>query len=142
MKKKKLDSEYEVDFILLGLVCSKKEHRLAWYLNESLRISLIKQKDIRIGFSDNTSILISNLVHKAAHQRIELLQNRLLSDAHPKYKFLLPELNQFDYLLKVGDEAEELNSENVNVIIKEIPIVEYVMKLNFDDLKSKENLLY
>ncbi|MBC6401266.1 MAG: IPExxxVDY family protein [Ekhidna sp.] len=142
MKKNKLDSKYEVDFELLGLVCNKKEYKLAWHLNESLRISLIKQKDIRIDFSDNTSILISNFLYKADHQQIELLQNRLLFNTHPKYKFLLPELNQFDYLLKIGDEVEELNSENVSVIIKEIPIVEYVMRFNFDNLKSKDNLLY
>ena len=142
MKKKKLDSEYEVDFELLGLVCNKKEYKLAWCLNESLKISLIKQQDIRIEFSNNISISISNFLYKAEHQKIELLRNRLLANAYPKYSFLLPELNQFDYLLKISDEVEELNSENVSAIIKEIPIIEYVIRLSFDDLKSKENLLY
>lgn len=142
MKKNKLESEYEVDFELIGIVSNKKEYKLAWYLNEALDIKLVKQEDIRIEFADHTSILISNFLHAGAHHQIELLQNKLLASAHPKYKFLIPELNQFDYLLKIRDEVEELSSENVSVIIKEIPIIEYAMRLNFDHLKSKENLLY
>jgi len=142
MKKNKLESEYKVDFELVGMVCTKKEYKLAWYLNEALNMSFVKQEDIRIEFSDNTSMLISNFKAKGAHHSIELLQNRLLSSAHPKYKYLLPELSKFDYLLKIKDEALELTSENVSVIIREIPIIEYVMRLNFDHLKSIENLFY
>ena len=142
MKKNKLESEYEVDFELLGIVCNKKEYKLAWYLNEALGMNLIKQEDVRIVFADNTSILISHFLHRGAYHSIELLNNKLLSTVHPKYKFLLPELSQFDYLLKIRDEADEWTSENVSVRIREIPIIEYVLKLNFEDLKSKENLLY
>ena len=58
MKKNKLESEFEVDFLLLGLVCNKKEYKLAWYLNELLKINMVKQEDVRIEFSDNTFILI------------------------------------------------------------------------------------
>jgi len=142
MKKNKLESEYEVDFELVGIVCTKKEYKLGWYLNDALKINLVKQEDIRIEFSNNTSILISNFLCRGAHHSIELISNRLLASSGPQHKFLIPELSQFDYLLKIRDEAGELTSENVSVIIRGIPIIEYVMRLNFDQLKSKENLLY
>lgn len=142
MKKNRLESDYEVDFELLGIVCNKKEYKLAWHLNEAFNINLLKQEDIRIEYADNTSILISNYLYKGTHHSLELLKNKLVASAHPKFKLLIPELNQFDYLLKIRDEAGELTIENVSVIIKEIPIIEYAMRLNFDHLKSKENLLY
>lgn len=142
MKKNKLEGGYEVDFGLLGLVCNKKEYKLAWYLNQALSINLIKQEDIRIEFSDYSSILISNYKYESEVVSVELLQNKLVSSGNIKNQLLVPELKQFDYFLKVTDVTEELKAENVSVIIKEIPIIEYTLRLNFDSLKSKENLLF
>ena len=142
MKKNKLDDGYAIDFELFGLVCNKKEYKLAWYLNHALDISLIKQADIKIEYADNTSILISNYVYETDFISIELLQNKLVGSGNLKSKLLMPELKQFDFLLKFRDQTEELTSENVNGIIKNIPVIEYAMRLKFDSLKSKENLIY
>lgn len=142
MKKNKLDDGYAVDFELFGLVCNKKEYKLAWHLNQALDISLIKQADIKIEYADNTSILISNYIYETDFVSIELLQNKLVGSGNLKSKLLMPELKQFDFLLKFRDQTEELTSENVNGIIKNISIIEYAMRLKFDSLKSKENLIY
>lgn len=142
MKKNKLDGGYSIDFELIGLVCNKKEYKLAWYLNQAMDISLVKQDDIKIEYADNTSILISNYLYETDYQIIELLQNKLVGSGSLTKQLLMPELKQFDYLLKFKDDTDEWTSENVNGIIKEIPIIEYAVKLNFDSLKSKENLLY
>ncbi|MFK7952992.1 MAG: IPExxxVDY family protein [Ekhidna sp.] len=141
MKKNKLESSYDFDFYLIGIVCNKKEYKLAWHLNESLGISLEKQKDIRIEFANNTSILISNFLYESEFVQIELLQNKLVAGGL-KNQLLLPEAKQFDFFFKFKDDTDELTFENVSVIIRDIPIIEYTMKLNFDHLKSKENLLY
>ncbi len=142
MKKNKLTSDFDLDFELLGLVCNKKEYKLAWHINQVLGFNLVKQDDVKIEFSDLSSILISNCKYQTEHMSFELLQNKLMASANPKFKYLIPELSQFDYLIKLKDMSGELTSENVTVILKEIPIVEYVMRLTFDHLKSKENLLY
>lgn len=142
MKKNKLESEYEFDFDLIGIVCNKKEYKLAWHLNEVLGIELMKQKDIKIEFANNTSILISNFLYESEFVQIELLQNKLVSGGSVKNQFLLPELKQFDFFIKFKDETDELNSENVSASIRDITIIEYSMRLNFDTIKSKENLLY
>lgn len=142
MKKNKLDNTYTFDFDLIGIVCNQKEYKLAWHLNQALQIDLAKQEDAKIAFSDHTSILISSLIHKGPHHSVSLVQNKLSASASHKYKYLIPECSQFDYLLKIQDETKELTAENVAVRIKRIPIVEYSLRLNFDQLKSKENLLY
>ncbi|MEQ9468373.1 MAG: IPExxxVDY family protein [Ekhidna sp.] len=142
MKKNRLDEGYAIDFELFGLVCNKKEYKLAWYLNQALKISLVKQDEIKIEYADNTSILISNYRYETEYLTIELLQNRLVGGRSGQNQLLMPELKQFDYLLKFKDDTDGLTSENVNAIIKEITIIEYAVRLNFDNLKSKENLLY
>ena len=142
MKKTKLDGGYIIDFELFGLVCNKKEYKLAWHLNNALDISLKKQEDIKIEYADNTAILISNFAFETDYLFFELLQNKLIGSGNLKNQLLMPELKQFDYLLKFKDETDEITSESVNTIIKDIPIIEYAMRLNFETLKSKENLLY
>lgn len=142
MKKNKLDLTYEFDFELAGIVCNKKEYKLAWYLNNGLSINLAKQPDIRIEFSNQPSILISNLKYETEFLDISLLQNKLVASGGNKPQFLLPEAKQFDFLLKLKDETNELSIANVCATIRDFPLVEYVTKLNFDSLKSKENLLY
>lgn len=142
MRKKKLDLTYEFNFDLAGIVSNKKEYKLAWHLNAKLGISLAKQQDIRIEFSNQAPILISNFRFETEFLYIEMLQNKLLSGGGSKPQFLMPEFKQFDYLLKLRDETGEMTIANVCTIIREIALVEYVSQLNFDQLKSKENLLY
>ncbi|MEP5612717.1 MAG: IPExxxVDY family protein [Cyclobacteriaceae bacterium] len=142
MKKNRLDLIYEFDFELAGIVCNKKEYKLAWHINSVLEISLAKKEDIKIEFSNRPTILISNCKYETEFIEIELLRNKLITSGSSKPQFLLPELKQFDYLLKLKDATGELSAANVCVNIREIPLVEYVSRLNFDELKSKENLLY
>lgn len=142
MKKNKLSGNFEIDFDLYGLVSNAREYKLAWHLNNEFEITLSKQEDIRIEFSDRSSILISQYLYETEHLKIELLQNKLVAQGSGKNKHLIPELSQFDYLLKYRDSTGETHSENIILRIKELSLVEFVVRLNFGDLKSKENLLY
>jgi len=142
MKKNKLESEYEIDFDLIGLVYNGKAYKLAWHLNKCLGINLVKKEDIRIEFFNHTSILVSNFKFETDYVIVELLQNKLVAHNNMKSSLLVPELKQIDYFLKVKDATGELTSENVNAIIKQISIIEYALSLNFESLRSKENLLY
>lgn len=142
MKKNRLDLVYEFDFELAGIVCNKKEYKLAWHLNSVLGTTLKKEEDIKIEFSNQPAMIISNFNYQTEFVEMSLLQNKLLSSGGNKPQFLLSELKQFDFLLKLRDSTGELAIENVCADIRTIPLVEYVAKLNFEELKSKENLLY
>ena len=142
MKKNKLEESYTVDFNLLGVVCNKKEYQLAWHLNKVAKITLIKQEDIKIEYANKSNSLVSNLKHETDFFLFELLQNRLIGDDKSLKKFLLPELKEFDYLIKYRDDTEMTTPESINEILKRISIVDYSMILNFETLKSKENFFY
>ena len=142
MKKSKLEGSIEIDFDLYGLVSNAKEYKLAWNLNNALDLGLSKQDDIQIEFSDKSTILISCYLHQTDNVKVELLQNKLISKGAKRNQYLMPELSQFDFLLKCRDLTGEMTSENVIGLIRNLSVAEYIVKLNFDDLKSKENLLY
>ncbi|MEM6643065.1 MAG: IPExxxVDY family protein [Bacteroidota bacterium] len=142
MKKNRLVSEFKVDFDLYGIVCNVKDYKLAWFINSKLNLSLVKQEEVSLEFSDHSVILFSTFKHQTSATCIELVQNKLVGQGASRSRHLVPELAQFDYLLKWKDESEELSSEMISEAIKDISLVEYVARLNFEDLKSKENLLY
>ncbi len=142
MIKNKLIATYDFDFDLVGIVCNKKEYKLAWYLNGALGIELSKQKDIEIEFSKSLSILISAFKYETEFICAELLRNRLVSGGNQPMNILMPELKQFDYLFKFRDVMQEFSVDKILDIIKKTSLIEYAVRLNFDNLKSKENLLY
>jgi hypothetical protein len=142
MKTNKLDVAYQFDYHLFGVVSNVKDFKLAWYLNERLTIDLKKQDDIRIEFNDQSFMLIANYRFENDVISFEVLKNKLINKSDFKYQLLIPELKQFDYLIKFKDLSDELSQDDLLSILKEIPVIEYVMLLNFDNLKSKENLLY
>ena len=77
MKKNKLNLTYEFDFELAGIVCNQKEYKLAWYLNAALNCDLIKQPDIRIEFSNKSSLIISNFKYETEFTELVLLKNKI-----------------------------------------------------------------
>ena len=50
MKPIKLVVEYDFDFEIIGLITSLKGHKLAWMINNALKIELRKEEDINIDF--------------------------------------------------------------------------------------------
>jgi hypothetical protein len=142
MKKSKLQSSYEYDFELLGLVSNAREHKLAWYLNQIPLFHFVKKQDIRIEFADNSSISISNFLSQNLHHQYTLLKNKLIISNQPKHKYVLPELSRFDYLLKFKVLVDDFDTDQLISSIKSIPVVEYVVKLELNKIKLKENLLY
>lgn len=142
MKKTKLESSYEYDFELLGIVSNAREHKLAWYLNQYPFFHFVKKQDIRIEFADDASISISNYLSENQYHQYTLLKNRLILSNQPKHQFVLSELSRFDYLLKFKVLVDDFDTDQLISSIKNIPVIEYVVKLDLNKIKLKENLLY
>lgn len=140
--KTKLDAHYDYDFDLIGIVSSAKEYVLAWHFNKSSFLHFIKTEDIKIEFKDQSQILISNFIFESEFVRVLLLRNKLLSSNSKLNKHLIPELQQFDYLIQFKTEMDEPTVNEVLDIARSIPLVQYVMKLDIEKIKQKENLLF
>ena len=142
MKKNRLKTVFPFDFELIGIVSSAKEYKLAWHLNQSHLFQLKKAEDIKIDFEHNGQIRVSVLSEETEYSKAYLLRNKLISSNTPANQFLIPELQRFDYLLKLSNQTTENWAKEVIEEIKHIPIIDYVLTVSVDKLKLKENLLF
>jgi len=145
MKRARLIIEHEYEFEVLGLVSSVKEYKLAWFINKKLDINMVKQEDISFHFTKKDQIVISNYLYKIEHSSFLLLKNRsypidnLIPDKNP---WLLPEVWQYDYIIRLKGNINSMSVDNILNEIKSLPIVQYICKLNIESLRSKENLIF
>lgn len=139
---KKLSNKYEIDFQLFGLVCPSKEYKVCWHIDRVMEISLEKAKDSQISLNDGSSLQISNYLFENEYIFLVVIRNKLISGINVPHQLLIPELIQFDYLIKLKDNTGTLSKSEVLEKLRSIPIVSYCTDINFDKLKSKENLLF
>lgn len=140
--KTKLDPEYQYDFDLIGIVSSARDYTLAWHFNENSFLHFVKGDDIEIEFKNQSRIIISNFVFESEFVRVLLLRNKLLTSNTKLNQYIIPELQRFDYLIQMKAETDEPNAAQVIEIARTIPLVQYVMKLDTEKIKNKENLLF
>jgi len=142
LKASKLVIEYEFDFGLIAIASAVKEFKLAWHLNQSLGLQLVKQQDEDLIFTKNRRILISNFLFETEYVSFRLLKNKAVeSEGIPK-PYLVAELKQYDFLLKIEGENFELEIEKAFLNLKKIPVIQLVEKVSPNILQSKENLLF
>lgn len=140
MKKSTLQVAIKYEFDLLGLVAPVKDYKMAWLINKSLGLNLIKVEDCRIEFLNQPDLIISQYLLKKDHGYIQLLRNRSYSNAGLA-RYLVPELKSLDYFMVLQDYTSEMN---INSYIEELStnsLIQNVVKLDITKLKSKENLL-
>ncbi len=142
MKKTRLQIEYDYDFFLLGIVTAVKEYKLAWYLNDALGVDLTKQEDIVIPKVDTNNLTISNLMFKTEHATIRLIGNRSVEESSDIKSNLLPELQNFTHFFVLQDESEAFDKIALMDQLKSIEIIDYVVAIEPEKLKNKDNLIF
>jgi hypothetical protein len=138
MKKNRLEIEYSYDFELLGLTTSVKSYKLAWELNRSLNIRLVKKADLVIQTRLN-QITYSFHAHESAVNTLRLFKNRPNETAQSK-SLLVPEYPHGDFILMI--QGEEHQSKRFQEELKNIPSIELVAFIPLDALKSKDNFIF
>ena len=140
MKKSTLQVAIKYEFDLIGLVAPVKDYKMAWLINKSLGLNLIKVEDFRLEFLNQPDLIISQYLLKKEHGFIQLLRNRSYSKAGLA-RYLVPELKSLDYFMVLQDYTSEMN---INAYIEDLSmnsLIQNVVKLDITKLKSKENLL-
>ncbi|MEQ9302333.1 MAG: IPExxxVDY family protein [Marinoscillum sp.] len=142
MKKNRLPSEYPFDFELIGIVSSAREYKLAWHLNQLHEFHLVKVDDIKIEFSDNKQIRVSILEDVNEFNKVHLIKNKLVSSNSSINQYLVPELQQFDYLIKMSSQTQENWANELLLRLKNIPAIDYSLQIDISRIKMKDNLLF
>ena len=142
MAKNKLIIEYEYDFSLFGINSISKDYRLAWLMNKYLDLHLRKEEDIKISFLNDENLVISNYLYETEHAQLRMLKNKSEDRKSDKMSYLIPELNKFDYLIMKNGRIGDLSDQELLREVQKIKEVQYIVALDIDKLKSKENLIF
>lgn len=136
MAKFKLEIEDDYGFEVFAISSHVNNYRLAWGLNKYLNWNLIRKSDVVIkSGSAQSEFSLFEFDYEEESMFISLLNNA--SDSG----FLLPEYQQFDFILKI--EGLEHNPDNhIHSGLRKIPFIQTFVNLDIDSIKSKHNLLY
>lgn len=142
MSTTKLVIDYEYDFELYGIVAPVKEYKLAWLLNNKFGWNLKKSKDIEVDFLNDGLLAISNFSQENEFSFFRLFKNQSICSQKVKAPHLLPEVKQFDFLLQLeGEVLSDLEESYLTNSVRDISEVQFITKLDVNNLKSKDNLL-
>ncbi|GAA4372791.1 IPExxxVDY family protein [Hymenobacter koreensis] len=142
MKTFTLECDYDCDFDLFGVVSSSRDHKLAWALNQALRLRLVKQQDIIYDLLNRGRLVISNYLHATETATLRLLRNRSVDPSPLKKPFLAPDIKEYDYLIQVTNGTGSLDADALMEQLAALPLVQYVCRFDPNALKFKENFQF
>ena len=141
MKKQRLLVDFEFDFDVIGIVSTYKDYKLAWNINNRLNIDLSREKDITIKFVDN-ELVVSHFKYSTESSEMQLLRNKSYELSGGENQYLIPEMQQIDYFVLIQGEVAGHNEGEIQQILKRTAGIEFVMKVEIEKLKSRENFIF
>jgi hypothetical protein len=140
MKKSKLIIEYNFDFELLGILSPARGYKLAWEINQVLKIQLVKQPDLVVGFKNNEEKNFSFYAYETQLNRLKLFKNKPSEQESGKY-FLIPEFPHYDFIILAAME-EQYAHQHLIQLIRSISAIQLVASIPLEGLKSKSNFIF
>lgn len=134
MSKTRLKVEYDFDFCLLGIVCSEKDFRLCWMLNNQLGLKLVKVEDHTSGAGKH-SLFSSN-------DEALMREHYLVVNKADTGKLLLEEHQHTDYFIIIKGEITDEEKKYFAEQIKKLNSVSAAYIIDAEMLKSKQNLIF
>lgn len=143
MSKEWLDDFYSFDFELLAVIAPVKEFKLAWEIEKLLEIPIVKEEDLILEFNNASELRVSNFLYQKEFGVIRLLKNKAVEAKGKSLEpYLIPEAKQFDFfLLLEGTYIDDI--EHITEGLTQLTtVVQFVKRIQIDQLKSKNNLLF
>ncbi len=141
MRKQKLLIDFEFDFDVYGIVSTFKDYKLAWHINKDLHVNLSKKKDISIQFVDG-ELVISNYKYETDNSELQLLRNKSYELLGGDNQYLVPEMHRMDYFITLQGDINGWTIQEIQNRLQSTKGIDFVMKMDLDNLKSKENFIF
>ena len=141
MTRFRLDIEYEYDFLLVGISCHEKPYRLCWAVNKALELNMERIDSLALSLKKNENPSGFPLFRQDNFENdtsLILVANR----ADQSTGLLIPEQHQADYFFIAHGPYTDTDYERMLAEIKRIPFVLMSYRLDPENLKSKQNLLF
>ena len=145
------DDFCEENYVLIAVHSGLEDYALAYALNRALKASL-KRSETDLDISNETSFPIYEWKDKLNDRYWTLIVNTSIKDEFLELDdlfsnetsstvyHLIPEYKDVDYLLKIEQEEDEIDSGILDSIL-EIPKIITAYQIETNKLKSKQNLI-
>ena len=150
----------EIDYHLIAIHTSLEDYRLAYFINQKLSINLAKSKnEIQINIKEGeTNFLRFSYFDSDQEISWDLIQNKnevlqykkgatqnlfsnLTMEVSTKV-YLLPEFKKVDYFLKIEYDEDAISASKIQNLLNTIDHVTTVYKVDTNQIKSKNNLIF
>ncbi len=137
MSKLTFSLENEYDFELIGISCHSKDYRICWSLNNALKTNFKRIEDYEIQ-KKNEIINFPFFEYIDEDNNIEyfVIANKSSEG------YLVSEKQSIDYFLVLKGSVSDKLVENLAKKVKEIDVVILAHRIDVNELKSKQNLLF
>jgi len=156
-----LDTIADDDYDLIAIHCSLASYRLAFALNKYMDLRLFRTKqDIRFEydaysanfalfqyqdhFQYNTYSLLGNKFRTKIESDTTASEGLFAAakEDHFATKYLIPELKNVDYFLKIEAETTQFSSKSLTARLLALPQIITAYVVEYTQLKSKNNLIF
>lgn len=139
MAKKILQLTFDIDFILVGIVCHAKDYRLCFEINRELEIDLERIDDLEIISGKNKSGRFALFRYDDEEQ---LKTYYIVSNKNATGMLLIPEQKTTDFFMLLKGSFGPAEKKEILDRLKKIALVLSAFEVDASKLKSKENLFF
>lgn len=141
MARFKLDVPLEVDYELIAIASALPNYRLAFFLNKSLGLDLVRKNDLRLDLVKKQVVAyFPKFYFYNPLDKIHFyLVNNLGAASSTR---LIPELKQIDYLLLMKGESTDAWKDQIVKDVRAIHNVQTCFEVDPQQLYSKQNLIF
>lgn len=138
MRRTKLIVDFELVAKVIGIVTTLKDYKLAWSINQHLKINLVMQPSLAFEFIKGKNLSVVNFNFKSEARQIRLIKNRGIIE---NSGYLIPELLNFDFFLMINEENNRIIEAEVEYL-STIEQIVYCKLIDLPKLKSKDNFIF
>lgn len=137
MAKKQLIPEYTYDYSLIGFRSTSRSFKVAWALNNILKINLAKEDDIIIDEKKSGQIHYIQYSFITENSSFRLIKNKNIESEANNILFLLSGFKHLDYILQISGEIYPHNFTDIIKLIRTIGEVEFVTEIDIKKLNNR-----
>lgn len=133
-RKLKLDSSFDKDYTLIGIVSHHRDYRLIWSVNEKLQLHLVKLDNLKVFNDRKGETQEYSLYH---YNEPQTFKTYYFIANQGEQGLLFPEQRQTNFFLLIkGNVSEEMKTE----IVKQIYTIGIILTVHSIPLSSVKNV--
>ena len=135
-----LAEEFFENTHLLGIVAPVKNYQFIWHINQSLGYTFRLNSDFEIELRQKTRSYFFSIYEYQIPQTT--IVHYLYHNQHMG-EYLLPEFKHLDFLWMIkGDDISGVEVSDIQQMIKQLPVVQFVNEMTHEKIKHKQHLIF